>query len=161
MAGLKAPEEFDLDSCNAKQEWNTWIEQYDLYACATELDSKDEKIQIATLFTCISACARKIYETSTLDNKEKAIMIKVKEMFNKYVTHLINIPYERCVFNRRIQQQHETFYQFLTEIRRLGNICELENITAYEILRDRLLLGLRDENLRKRLLKDNKLTLKL
>ena len=88
-------------------------------------------------------------------------MIKVKEMFNKYVTHLINIPYERCVFNRRIQQQHETFYQFLTEIRRLGNICELENITAYEILRDRLLLGLRDENLRKRLLKDNKLTLKL
>ena len=47
MAGLKAPEEFDLDSSNAKQEWNTWIEQYDLYACATELDSKDEKIQIA------------------------------------------------------------------------------------------------------------------
>ena len=87
-------------------------------------------------------------------------MIKVKEMFNKYVTPLINIPYERCVFNRRIQQQHETFDQFLTEIRRLGNRCELENITADEILRDRLLLGLRDENLRKRLLKDNKLTLK-
>ena len=32
MAGLKVPEEFDLDSSNAKQEWNTWIEQYDLYA---------------------------------------------------------------------------------------------------------------------------------
>ena len=30
MAGLKAQEEFDLDSSNAKQEWNTWIEQYDL-----------------------------------------------------------------------------------------------------------------------------------
>ena len=63
MAGLKAPEEFDLDSSNAKQEWNTWIEQYDLYACATELDSKDEKIQIATLLTCIGACGRKIYAT--------------------------------------------------------------------------------------------------
>ena len=87
-------------------------------------------------------------------------MIKVKEIFNKYVTPLINIPYEICVFNRRIKQQHETFDQFLKEIRRLGNICELENITADEILRDSLLLGLRDENLRKRLLKDNKLTLK-
>ena len=60
-----------------------------------------------------------------------------------------------------MQQQHETFDQFLTEIRRLGSRCELEKITKEEILRDRLLLGLRNENLRKRLLKDNKLTLSI
>ena len=54
-------------------------------------------------------------------------MSKLNEMFNKYLTTLVNIPYERCVFNRKIQQQHETF---LTEIRLLGNICELEKLTA-------------------------------
>ena len=35
MAGLKAPEEFEMDSTNAKQEWDTWVQQFDMYACAT------------------------------------------------------------------------------------------------------------------------------
>ena len=80
-------------------------------------------------------------------------------MFTTYVTPLTNIPYERCVFNSRRKKSNDTFLQYVTEIKRLGDKCELTKITVDEILRDRILLGLRDENLRKRILKDNKLTL--
>ena len=50
---------------------------------------------------------------------------KVLTMFTTYVTPLTNIPYEICVFNSRQQKSNETFLQYVTEIKRLGDKCEL------------------------------------
>ena len=80
-------------------------------------------------------------------------------MFNMYVTPLANIPYERFIFNTRNQKESETFDQYLTELRKLSSSCKFDTITPDEILRDRLILGLRNKNIKKRLLKDNELTL--
>ena len=33
-----------MDSTNVKQEWDKWVQQFDMYACVTELDTKKEKI---------------------------------------------------------------------------------------------------------------------
>ena len=41
---------------------------------------KKEKIQIATLLTCIGASGRKIYTNSTLSDKDKNNLMKVKDM---------------------------------------------------------------------------------
>ena len=114
---------------------------------------------MATLLTCIGAAGRKVYEASGLVKEDANDIEKVLTMISTYVTPLTNIPYERCVFNSRQQKSNETFLQYVTEIKRLGDKCELTQITVDQILRDRILLGLRDENLRKRILKDNKLTL--
>ena len=64
MAGLKAPEEFHIDGQNANQKWSILRKQYEFYECATELDAKKSKIQVATLLTCIEAAGRKVYEAS-------------------------------------------------------------------------------------------------
>ena len=80
-------------------------------------------------------------------------------MFTMYVNPLANTPYERCIFNTRNQKESETFDQYLTELRKLSNSCKFDTITPDEILRDRLILGLKNEKIKKRLLKDNELTL--
>ena len=86
-------------------------------------------------------------------------------MFTMYVTPLANTPYEICLFNTRNQKESETFDQYLTELRKLSSSCKFDTITQYEILRDililgdRLILGLKNEKIKKRLLKDNELTL--
>ena len=114
---------------------------------------------IATLLTCIGPEGRTIYDTCQLEKGEKEKIKKVLEMFTMYVTPLANIPYERCIFNTRNQKESETFDQYLTELRKLSSSCKFDTITPDEILRDRLILGLMNEKIKKRLLKDNELTL--
>ena len=47
----------------------------------------------------------------------------------------------------------------MTELRKLSSSCKFDTITPDEILRDRLILGLRNEKIKKILLKDNELKL--
>ena len=70
-----------------------------------------EKIQVATLLTCICPEGRKMYDTCQLEKGEKEEIKNVLERFTMYVTPLANIPYERCIFNTRYQKKSETFDQ--------------------------------------------------
>ena len=94
-----------------------------------------------------------------MEKEERGKINKVLEMFTKYVTPLANTPYGRCIFNTRNQKESETFDQYLTELRKLSSSYKFDTITPDEILRDRLILGLKNEKIKKRLLKDNELTL--
>ena len=66
--------------------------------------------------------------------------------------------YERYRFNNRKQEQGESIGAYVTELRVIAKNCALEEITQDEILRDRLVLGVRDEKVRERLLRINDLT---
>ena len=66
---------------------------------------------------------------------------------------------ERFVFYRRNQQPGETVMEYLAELRRLATHCEFTNYLN-EALRDRLICGLKSENIQKRLLAENNLDLK-
>lgn len=67
--------------------------------------------------------------------------------------------YERYRFNNRKQEQGESISAYVTELRVIAKNCALEEITPDEILRDRLVLGVRDEKVRERLLRINDLAL--
>ena len=62
-------------------------------------------------------------------------------------------------FNTRFQQPGETIAMFLAELRHLSEHCEF-GITLDEMLRDRLVCGIRDIRIQRRLLAEPKLTLK-
>ena len=66
---------------------------------------------------------------------------------------------QRFKFNTRSQQPGETIAMFLAELRRLSEHCEF-GITLDEMLRDRLVCGVRDIRIQRRLLAEPKLTLK-
>ena len=56
----------------------------------------------------------------------------------------MNITYERYVFNKRFQQEAETVECFLASIRRLVKTCEYCENCVSSIIRDRIVLGIRD-----------------
>ena len=58
-----------------------------------------------------------------------------------------NIPFERYCFNRRQQEAGETYEQYRTALRKLSQTCEFQSITPDELLRDRLVFGIRDDKL--------------
>ena len=76
-------------------------------------------------------------------------------MFTMYITPLANTLYERCIFNTINKKECETCDQYLTELIKLSSSCKFNTITPDEILRDRLILGLKNEKISKRLLTYN------
>ena len=72
---------------------------------------------------------------------------------------MANIPFDRFSLNIRNQGPGDSFEKFVTQLRLLARNCEFENINSDEILRDRILFGMRDVVVRKKLLMKPKLTL--
>ena len=70
-----------------------------------------------------------------------------------------NVPSERYRFNCRVQEPGETYNQYRTALLKIAEGCEFQTITHNEILRDRLVFGIRDNKARERLLRKSKLTL--
>ena len=70
------------------------------------------------------------------------------------------VIYERHRYNNRKQEQGENVFTYLTELRTIARNCDHESITPEEILRDTLVLGIRDDKVCERLLRTDSLTLK-
>ena len=116
------------------------------YALAMELVEKDEKVQVATLLTVIGEKAREVYSTFTDweregDHKKIAPVLK---KFAMYCKPQQNVPFERYRFNRSVQEPGESYDQYKIALCKLAEGCNFDTITPEEILRDRLVFGIRD-----------------
>ena len=69
-----------------------------------------------------------------------------------------NVIFERARFNRRNQKEEETVEQYITELYTLIEFCEYRDLKE-EMLRDRLVVGIRDVSLSEKLQTDPDLTL--
>ena len=66
---------------------------------------------------------------------------------------------ERFHFHRRSQAMEESIGEYLAELRRLSTHCSFGDYLE-QALRDRIVCGIRSENIQKRLLAEAELTLK-
>ena len=128
----------------------------------TGLSAKSEEVQVATLLTVIGEEAREVFSTFSGwehegDNKK---IEPVLAKFERYCEPQKNIPFQRYRFNRRCQESGESYDQYRTALRKLADSCDFASITPDEILRDRLVFGIRDSKTRERLLREPSLTLK-
>ena len=57
-----------------------------------------------------------------------------------------------------LQAPGESYDQYRTALRKLAEGCEFDRITPEEILRDRLVFGIRDAKVRERLPREDNLT---
>ena len=69
-----------------------------------------------------------------------------------------NVVYERYRFNNRLQESDESIDAYTTAPRTLAETCEFGSLKE-DLIRDRLVSGIRDNSLTKKLLQEPKLTL--
>ena len=72
--------------------------------------------------------------------------------------HRENIIYERYKFKNRLQEQTETIDTYITTLRALAETCEFGTFKA-GLIRDRIVCGVRDKGIRRKLLQECGLTL--
>ena len=152
---LPTPQSLDIHNNNVAAKWKKFRLAFENYAFATAIDKKNEKVQVAILLTVTGEEARDVFSTFTWDsegNNEKIAPVIAK--FDEYCEPRKTILFERHRFNKRSQEDGETYDHYKTALRKLAEGCDFGAITPEEILRDRIFFGIRDDKVREQLLRE-------
>ena len=116
----------------------------------------NKELRTETLLTCIGS---DVYDAFVFETPEQGKVIDiVLEKFEQYCIGETNQTYKRYRFNKCHQNEHETIDAYVTSLRTLAKTCnfgQLEN----DLIRDRVVMGIRDNTTRKKLLQVAKLSL--
>jgi len=144
---------------NLRTNWIKFKRIWKNYEIASRLNTQSSELRVATLLTCIGHDVLDIYDGLPFESdEEKTDIEKVLELLENYCIGETNEIYERYVFNKRDQQQGESFDSYVTSLRTLAKTCNF-GVLNDNLIRDRIVLGLADDSTRKKLLSEPKLTL--
>ena len=153
---LQPPNPFDF---KCPDEWPKWKRRFEQYFHASGLAaSKDGARQVSTLLYCLGEDADDVLSATNISTEERAKYQEVMAKLDAYFKVRKNVIFERARFNRRNQLPEETAEEYITVLFRLVDSCDYGNLKD-EMLRDRLVVGIRDEGLSQRLQMDSELTL--
>ena len=109
----------------------------------------DERYQLAMLENCLGITALKVYNNLTFaDGEVKSVQICMNKLEQQIVGQ-INETYERYMFNSR-DQNNESIDMYINDLRNLARNCNFCESLHDSLLRDRLVMGIRDKSTRKK-----------
>ena len=139
-------------------DWSRWKKRFEQYRLALELGKASASRQISTLLYCLGEEAEAVLDSTDATDDEKAVYKTVIEKFDAHFKVRKNIIYERAKFNKRNQQLGETAEEYIMQLYKLAEGCNYGEFTE-EMIRDRLVVGIRDNAMSERLQLDPALTL--
>lgn len=156
---LPPPKPLVVDD-NLASNWKQWKKVWQRYEIATGIYKQENLVRVSTLLSVIGEEAVKAFDTFAWgEGQSENSITDVLAKFDEYCEPRTQVIYERYRFNNRKQEPGESISAYVTELRVIAKNCAHDEITPDEILRDRLVLGVRDEKVRERLLRVNDLTL--
>ena len=158
LSGVKPPPALVLSS-NKCENWKLWKQQWNNYVILSKLDKMEATVQLAMLENCLGSDGLKICNSLAFGTDEtkdmKAVIMKLEETF----IGELNETYERYMFNLRKQQSGESIDDYVTDLRNLAKSCKFCDCLGESLLRDRIVMGVRDLETRKKLLEIKNLKL--
>ena len=110
-----------------------------------------DEYRVAAFITCIGPQALTIHNGLLFQSKdEKKNLAKILELWESYCLGKTNIIYERYRFNNRNQDAGESIDTYASSLRSLSDTCNFGTLKE-EMIRDRIVCGVRDGSLRKKL----------
>ena len=140
------------------EQWDKWIRRFEHFRSASGLATKEGSVQVSTLLYAMGSDADDVMLSFNLTEAEGKDFDTVKAKFNGYFIKKRNVIYERAKFNTRRQERDESVDTFVTALHTLAQHCNYQNLRE-EMIRDRLVVGLRDAKLSEKLQLDPDLTL--
>ena len=126
---------------------------------ASGLSKEDEERQVSTLLYCLGKEADDVLTSMNISMESRKKYNDVLAKFDAHFKVRKNIIFERARFNRRTQEEDESVKQFITSLYSLADNCEYCDMKE-ELIRDRLVVGIKDIALSERLHIDEALTLR-
>ncbi|UYV69048.1 K02A2.6-like [Cordylochernes scorpioides] len=139
-------------------DWPKWIRRFERFRQASGLINNPENEQVNMLVYCMGDNADDILLSCKIASDQLENYDKVIECFESHFIPRRNIIYERARFNQRCQQEGEKVNEFITALHSLAEHCNFEMLHD-ELIRDRIVVGVRDRALSERMQLDTDLTL--
>ncbi|XP_028415809.1 uncharacterized protein K02A2.6-like [Dendronephthya gigantea] len=158
MSNVPLPHNLSVKG-NLAKNWKQWKQVWKAYETVTDLAKRDSSYRVATFITCIGSEALQIHMGLPFaSDEEKNDITTVMKLWDDYCLGKTNVIYERYKFNNRAQEQNETIDEYVTSLRSLVETCEFQSLKD-DLIRDRIVCGIRDNGVRRKLLQESKLTL--
>lgn len=125
---------------------------------ASGLNTQTEEFQVNAFMYAAGDDAEGVMNMLTLTEEQKGSYKALTDAFAKYCVSKRNVIFERARFNRRVQEPGESVESFLTAVHALAEHCEFGTLRD-QLIRDRIVVGIRDGKLSENLQLDAKLTL--
>ena len=109
-----------------KEEWQRWIDSFEMFSFASKLDNEDDKVQRATLLHLAGPAVQTVLSNLTGDNKTSTKI--VKDRLTEFIAPKGNKWAERYRFKCRVQQPHESTDKFVSDLRKLGSSCSFADL---------------------------------
>ena len=152
---LKPPENFDFKH---PDEWPKWKRRFFQYLSATGLDEAGDVRKVSTLLYCIGKEGDEVLTSTNITDADRKKYDQVLGKFDAFFNVRRNVIYERARFNRRDQIEGESVGKYITSLYSLIETCDYGNLKE-QMLRDRLVVGIKDMAMSQKLQMDPDLTL--
>ena len=157
---LNLPPPACLKSTTDCEEWKLFKSMFENYSVIQQLDKQTKEYRHAVFMHSVGPKGIQLYNGLNFaegeDPKDVSLIIK---KFDEVIIGLVNVIYERYVFNNRCQEEGESLDSYVNALRKLAKSCKFCNCMHNDLIRDRLVVGIRDANTRKVLLQTRKLDL--
>ena len=152
---LPPPDRFNFRN---PDDWPRWRRRFQQFREASGLSGETAAKQISTLLYCLGEEAESILASTNATADDRNDFNRTIGKFDDYFKVRKNVIYERARFNRRNQQSGETAENYIVALYELAEHCDYGDMTE-ELIRDRLVVGIRDTALSEKLQMDSGLTL--
>ena len=141
---------------NVAENWTFFDKSWKYYKKATKLDKEPAGVISATLYAVMGRETFEIAQNLPMTDREdeEVILKALKDHFEPKR----NTIFERYLFNTATQNEGEKIDSYLARLRKLAATCEYGQLCD-ELVRDRLVIGITDNSVRRRLLREKNLTL--
>ena len=152
---LQPPPPFDFKSPDA---WSRWRRRFEQFRIASGLVDGTSAKQVSTLLYCLGEEADIVLTTVNATSDDRQDYDRVLQLFDNYFKVRRNVIFERARFNRRNQLPGESSEMYIMELYSLAANCNYGALEQ-EMIRDRLVVGISNLALSKKLQLDADLTL--
>lgn len=154
---FKPPKEM-LFVDNIADKWKEWFQQFNIFLIASSKNDESDERKINILLNLIGPQGIKIYNNFKKPKKDADIKYDhVVKWFSDYCQPRKNVIFQRFKFGSCVQKEGQSFDEFVTELKTLASTCEYKE--EDNMVRDRIVFGIRDAETKNKLLSMDNLTL--
>ena len=140
------------------EQWQTYSERLEQYFLANDVEAP-EKQRAILLSVCGPATYQLIRNLAAPQKPSEVSFAGVVKLVQDHFNPTPSVIVQRFKFHSRSQKEGESTAQFVAELRRLSEYCKFETVLD-DMLRDRLVCGIRDARVQRRLLAETSLDFK-
>ncbi|CAH8560353.1 unnamed protein product [Dicrocoelium dendriticum] len=152
------PSPLQMTESSLPDSWRIWKSKWADFATLTQLDAQPMNYQLAMFRHAIGDDARRVLETLKFGG-QKADLSEVMRTFGEFCEARVNETYQRYLFFGRDRLPGESFERYITELKLLARTCNFCECMKESLIRDRIVIGIRNDELTRRFLRQRNLSL--